>query len=612
MSTLATTWQQVPQIPDFNHASALQASTTVCPVPLVSSVPPAPPVHYAVPPAPCATALPVCPLVSLMDIAPGTPDPRNPVPLEQCTQPVPTVIHPPESRPPVYSATQIILPSGDVSITGCANEVFQRIGPTQTLFERGGTTVEIVEDNDGVSTLSIVTPSAFRSRLENYGPLLAWRSGENRQPVLKPSLCPEETARALLDTTAVRKYLPRISLLTRCPVLVAGSNGVEILSKGFHARNNGILVTAGVEPREVELREAIASLVDLLSEFDFASEGDRSRAIASLITPGLKMGGLISGFVPVDVAEANQSQSGKTLRGRLIGAVYSERLVIVPLRKGGVGSVDESISQKLIEGRPFLQLDNFRGKLDSPFIEALLTADSEISARVPHRPEVRIDPSRFFIFLSSNGVETTRDFANRSSIIRIRKKVGYTFRRYPEGDILEHVRARQDYYLGAVFAVIREWITRGKLRTDEVRHDFREWDQTLDWIVRNIFAAAPLMDGHQSAQQRVSDVNLTFLRSIAQVIEIRGCLGRCLTSSEVSGICEDEQIEIPGLKGSGQQKPELRIGIVMRKAFSDCLIDDDGRSSMEIEGFTVTRTESKQPRTDGGGDLQRQSLHVCP
>lgn len=519
------------------------------------------------------------------------------------------IAHPVQTQGGILREVPIILPGGGVSITECASALFQRIGPTRTLFQRGGATVEIAEDKDGVSNLSIVTASAFRSRLEAYGDLLAWRSGEGRALVLKPSVCPEETAKALLDTKEAREHLPPIAMLTRCPVMVPGGAGeIEILSKGYHALNGGILVTAGTEPREVEFREGIRTLTDLLSEFDFASPGDRSRAIASLITPALKMGGWLPGYVPVDVAEADQSQSGKTFRQRLVGAIYDERLVIVALRRGGVGSVDESFSQKLIEGRPFLQLDNFRSKLDSPFLEAFLTADSEISARVPHRAEVRIDPSKFFVFLSSNGVETTRDFANRSSIVRIRKRTGYTFQCYPEGDLLAHVRAKQSYYLGAVFAVIREWCRRGKPRTGELRHDFTEWAQILDWIVQNIFGGAPLMDGHQIAQKRVSDLTLSFLRKLSYAVEQRSRLGQALTSSNLAEICDEEDdLEIPGLRGGAHQDPALRIGTVMGKAFREGHGTERDATRITVEGFTITRSEVQTVRSDGGGAYTAKS-----
>lgn len=93
--------------------------------------------------------------------------------------------------------------------------------------------------------------------------------------------------------------------------------------------------------------------------------------------------------------------------------------MLIAARKGGVGSVEESFAEALIKGKPFIQLDNFRDKMDSQYIESFLTAEGSFPARVPHRGEVQIDPQRFLVLMTSNGVESTRDFANRSSIIRI-------------------------------------------------------------------------------------------------------------------------------------------------------------------------------------------------
>ena len=59
--------------------------------------------------------------------------------------------------------------------------------------------------------------------------------------------------------------------------------------------------------------------------FDFETPGDHSRAIALFLTacPG-KFSGLIQGHIPIDVAEANESQSGKDLpRQKLIAAAYN-------------------------------------------------------------------------------------------------------------------------------------------------------------------------------------------------------------------------------------------------------------------------------------------------
>lgn len=344
----------------------------------------------------------------------------------------------------------------------------------------------------------------------------------------------------------------------------------------------------------VELSEAVGALRELVGEFDFQSPGDRSRALAAFITPAMKLGGNLHGSVPADVAEADKSQSGKTYRQRLVAAVYNETPSLVTCRSGGVGSVDESLNAQLIAGRPFIQLDNFRGKFDSPHIEALLTAEKSFPVRVPHCREVAIDPSRFFVMLTSNGVETTRDFGNRGSIVRNRKHAeDYKFRKYREGDLLDHLRTCQPYYLGAVFAIVQRWIELGREHSNETRHDFREWVQTLDWIVQEILGEAPLMDGHQAAQERVSNPALTFMRKLALAVAEQDRLGEPLIASALCEIADSAEVDIPGLREPDEDKGKLMIGSIMARLFKTA-------NSLSVDGFSVTRHEAETERYDGG------------
>jgi hypothetical protein len=486
----------------------------------------------------------------------------------------------------------IILPGMGVKIKATAEELFKRIRPTKTMFIRGGAVVVIV-NNNGVLAMEVLEPAAARSRFESYAEFWIWRTGRGGISVLKPAIIAEQMATALLESEEARMLLPSITGLINCPVVIRTSDGVEVVPPGFHPAT-GLFITGGHPPPMVELSDAIAALLELIEEFEFQSPGDRSRALASFITPALKLGGHIHGNIPADVAEADKSQSGKTYRQRLVAAVYNEKAPLVTRRTGGVGSVDESLNSCLIAGHPFIQLDNFRGKLDSPHIEALLTAERLFPVRIPYGREVMIDPSRFFLMVSSNGVETTRDFANRSSIVRIRKRDGHKFRKYAEGDLLEHVRANQPRLLGAVFAIVREWINRGCPCSDEARHDFREWVQKLDWIMQNIFHAAPLMDGHQSAQERVSNPDLTFLRKLTLAVTNQNRLEESLTASKLYEIAESADVDIPGLREPDQDKGKLQIGSIMARLFK-------ASDSLSLDSFTVTRHDSEIERHDGGG-----------
>ena len=159
-----------------------------------------------------------------------------------------------------------------------------------------------------------------------------------------------------------------------------------------------------------------------------------TRAFAAMITPALKMGGFIRGFIPVDVREADQPQTGKGFSLHVVRAIYRETAYPIALKSGGVGSLDESISSALISGKPFIAIDNVRGRLNSQFLEMILTWCGEVSARIPHQGEVLVDPGAASFQLTSNGIEATPDFAKRASITRMLKQPpGFSFKRFAEG-----------------------------------------------------------------------------------------------------------------------------------------------------------------------------------
>jgi hypothetical protein len=402
---------------------------------------------------------------------------------------------------------------------------------------------------------------------------------------------PEETARAFIDCAAAVDLLPAINGLVNCPIITEVGGGLKICGTGFDAET-GLLVQAGEMPPAVDLKEAVRELRKLLSGFHFQSPSDEARAMAAFISPALKMGNLIKGHIPADIAEADQSQAGKTYRQRLIAAIYGEQPTLVPLKRGGVGSRDESFFEKLVNGRPFIQFDNYRGPIDSPALEAFLTATGSFPCRIPHCREIEVNPSCFFILITSNGLETTRDLAKRSSVVRIFKRKNVQF-----PDTLGIIKERQAYFLGCVFAVVRAWHKAGKQRTSETQHDFREWCQMLDWIVQGIFEMAPLMDGHVSAQERVSSPALTFLRRIALEAERTDKLDMPLMASQIFELAEDADIQVPGLRDEdrhNEDKAKKIIGIKMATVFKDC-------ESIELDGFNVVRTESNRYREDDDG-----------
>ena len=497
----------------------------------------------------------------------------------------------------VNDKTMIILPSANIQIIDTAKKVFSTIAPHHSLFIRGRRVVELVKKGLITLGLSILTPAAVRTRFEEFCKFYAYRRTE-KEYVLKPSKMSIDDARSLLESKEAIEYLHPINGIINCPILINEEDSIRLIEPGYD-ESSGLLITGGAKPEDVELHTAVESLKKIYSEYDFQTPSDESRALAAFITPALKIGGFLKGNIPAEVGEADLSQSGKTYRLKLIAAIYNELPNIIAKQEGGVGSIDEKFSDRLEKGRPFIIFDNLRGKLNSQFLEAFLTAEGNFTVRIPHKGNLEVDPSRFFVYMSSNGLETTIDLANRCSIVRIKKKpVGYNFTPYKEGDLLEHVRANQPFYLGCVFSIIKEWHRAGMPITSETSHDFREWAQTLGWIVQNILNEAPLLEGHREAQLRVSNPGLTFLRQLCIKAEATlNIRNEPLSATDIFNICQDEAIEIPGLNEFNQNKPNVggqKIGSLLKPVFRE-------KNTFEIDNFIITKTEKNVSRDDGKG-----------
>ena len=498
----------------------------------------------------------------------------------------------PEPAPPDPLEDCIILPSGQLGLYESAKRAFRILARSETLFLRGGRVFALVKLDDGRLILEAVSEQTFRSRIERHGKVMAWRTGPHGGLLLKADArCSLDTATAWLASDA-KDILPPIAAVHSCPIITETEKRIEVLEKGYHRVCGGRLVVDGAMPEQIELMEAIAALLNITSEFDFATPADKSRAIAAILTPALKFGGLLEAHTPLFVVEADDSQAGKGFLLELVQMIYRETASIVTQRQGGVGSLDESLAQAMLDGRPFIQLDNVRGHIGSPYFEAILTCPlgGTFPARVPYKGEVQVRPDRFIFQLTSNVFESTRDLANRSCIIRINKRRGFKFRRYREGGLLSHIAANQSRYLGAVYSIVSQWVARGKPTTEDVRGEgrFRQWAQIMDWIIKKLFNFPPLMDGHEDAQERVANPALNWLRQVCLAAEADARLEERLTASDIVEICHVHSLDIPGLAtDAADEKALMRVGCIMAKAFTE-------RDAIECDGFQIHRTEATQ------------------
>jgi hypothetical protein len=492
----------------------------------------------------------------------------------------------------------VLVPGGRISNTQSAQSLFEAIAPKRELFYRGGAVMELVNEGNGHS-IEELKPAAAQSRFEKYVDFC--KAGATVNDPATPTTISKAQAEMYLSSAQCHDLLPKLNGIIRFPLLVENGNALRLLANGYDDQT-GFYVESAKEPEEMDLNTAVAFITGLLDEFDFLTPGDRSRAIASMLTPAMKLSGLITGPIPVDVAEADASQSGKTFRQKMVAALYNQNVAVVTKKGSGVGGMEETFSDHLVKGHTFIQFDNVRGKLDSQLLESFLTSSSSFHARIPYSQLIKIDPSKFIIFISSNGFEATKDLTNRASIIRIKKREGYQFRTDNGKDALGMMYELQHVWYGAVLAVINAWHEQGKQRTNDTRHDFREWCQVMDWIVQNIFQAAPLMDDHAEAKERAASPQLTFLRVLAIAVRDDHRLDQLLSATQLMNLCIEKEITIPGLGDDKQADTDAgkkQMGTIMGKLFGR-------RNELTIEDFRVAKSEESATTDQGNTQTLRK------
>ena len=454
----------------------------------------------------------------------------------------------------------------------------------------------------GQEQLDVVRSTRAVTEFERVAEFYIIKQGKNGVPKQVPTLLKEGIAKIIIESDEFIRAIPEIQSITDCAVLVERDDTlVPVVDYDEKTR----ILARGSQPEEMSWQAGRKVLLGLLRDYRFYSEADSARFVAALITPALNTSGMLGdGRIPMLVMEADDSQSGKGLAVRLLATIYgSKPRAIGQMNGGGVGSLRESIEDALVKGYAFINIDNIRGRISVPRLESALTEPS-VECRIPHRSNVSVDPRGICFTMTSNNAELTPDLANRCNIVRIRKQpTNHQFHPWAEGGLIEHIRVNQPRYLGAIWAILREWYRLGKpLAEDDGNHDFRPWARATRHIVRNILEVGDPVDGVRTIQQRTSNSNFTWLREIAIAAVNNNRAQEDLRASDLLDIATEHGIAITGVAIDEASDDEAsrktamcnigrRLGSVFR-----------GAEKIDVDGFSIERQTSETVNDHGKHD----------
>jgi putative DNA primase/helicase len=289
--------------------------------------------------------------------------------------------------------------------------------------------------------------------------------------------------------------LPVLNRVGTAPVFSPG--GVLQTEPGYHPEAKVYYVpSAGLvippvpaNPNEADMQRAKALLLDeLLVDFPFATgaEGaDKAHAAALALLPFVR--DMIDGPTSLHMFDAPTPGTGKGLLVRVVSALFM----------GGTGAsetpvpaaeeeVHKNLFSLLMEGHPFILLDNITSRLDSSSLAAALTSITYRDRKlgVSETPEV---PVRCAWVATANNPKTSPDIARRMIRYRMMTALENPELRAPSEfkhpELLEWVHANRGALVWSLLTLAQAWVAAGRPRGKVTLGSYESWARVIGGIL---------------------------------------------------------------------------------------------------------------------------------
>jgi hypothetical protein len=486
------------------------------------------------------------------------------------------------------------LPSCGRSHSSFAAELGKSLRP-HPIFIRNGSVVCLM----GGERFSEISSKSFVTWIEQYVQPFKWSGRDN--PVQLASSMSDSLAATCLESSQFRAELREIRRVNPVRQPIIRANGLlELLPHGFDEAS-GCYTLEGVSfSEDLCLEDAALFLSELLSEFAWPEEEQKislSKAFAMMLAV---FGDLLIplGFPrPAFIAKANREGAGKTLLVLVAVCPVHGAAKISPPSRGD--ELNKMLLAKMREGDPYLILDNWRGEMGDPALEAFITS-STFEGRVLGASEMKSGRKECLVFITGNNARVNPDMRRRSVVIDLEVKEATAEDRkiqkpMAEADILEK---RADI-LAALWAVIKEWDSKGRPEGSLGHQSFPRWAKVFGGIVESMGLPSPLTRPSESPDESLRDMGILVSGLMEEILEPE--IGRIFPSSELM-----EEARRRGLFAwiLAEEKPE-----------SDAVRKERGKFAVVCTRFKNTlfgnvefRLEDAKARTKSGGSSKQYRI----
>ncbi|MDK9699081.1 MAG: hypothetical protein OEM52_02875 [bacterium] len=443
-------------------------------------------------------------------------------------------------------------------------EAIHRWNEPPRMFQRGGTLVRLQK-----SQLSERYQLEVLSEAAAYGTLFRTaRWIKQNETGIIDTHPPHDIAKDLLCN--IDSNLPQIESVLHTPVF--GRDGKLLTTSGYHRSDSLWLhlpeLLSDLEipehPTTVVVSAAVSLLTnELLSDFPFVSESDRTHAIAAMILPFVRP--MITGCTPLHLVEAPVAGSGKGLLCNVISIITTGYTVPSRTLPNDDDELRKMLTSELLKGNPIILLDNAdeRKRLNSPTLASVLTAEFWTDRFLGSSKMVTMQNLPLWL-LTGNNVRMSQELIRRILRSRFDPHVEQPWLRehFRHDDLREWSRLHRRDLVIAILTIIQAWIDAGRPSSTKKLGSYEEWSKVIGGILQ--VAGIPGFLGNLEALYESADPDRDIWREFVAAWW-EEWQDRPVKVSDLNDFCERKEL-LNALRGDGTTRSQqTKLGSAIRR-----------------------------------------------
>jgi hypothetical protein len=365
-------------------------------------------------------------------------------------------------------------------ITQAALKVLVDANEPPFIFRHADMLSRIQEADDGAKIIRPLTDKSLRNILAKAADWFV-----TKKKFVFAELPPKHVAENILADPS-----PPFSVLTRIvrsPIFAADGTlrtkpGYDTSSKTFYDPADGFDIRVPLKPTDDDVKFARETIQDLLFDFPFTTESERTHAVGLLLLPFARE--LIDGPTPLHLIEKPSPGTGAGLLTEVLTTVFLGHGAATMTEGRDEDEWRKRITAKLVHHNDIVVIDNVRYRLESSALSAALTANVWEDRWLGKTAMVRAVVRMTWI-ATGNNPALSNEIARRTVRIRLDSKIDRPWLRegFRHANLREYVAKEREKLAWSTLVLIQYWLANGKTNGTKSLGSFENWSKVIGGVV---------------------------------------------------------------------------------------------------------------------------------